>query len=337
MANTGTTFFVTGNSGLNSWSSPTGLVDYEWLCIQDEFCSYQPSEYKDFSTISLPTLNEFRTRGGKTNQVVSYVIEDGASAYGDPVCPTSRCPAVILAVSGTLSSDVQCPIGTQMVFTIRTAEGYTPTFTLGSDAMFLSASSNCPVVGTSISCTGTTATINVTSVVTPCTTLPCDFPTTGFAYGSCGALETCANGLETTEGGIGKPNPTTEELLNEVLSNQTSILASLERIEDWSNQTGILASLERIEVLSNQTGILASLERIELMLQDRRGLPDTESDSMNTISPSSSGTNVLSAGTGTGTAMNIVSPSSSGTTNRMTTGSSSTVWAIFLLLWLIKH
>lgn len=181
----------------------------EWICRQDEFCSYAPPSLTGWSLSQFGDYNAFAewlpTDALNWGKETMIVLEDGSAKYGQPVCPTSNCEAVIFYDDYMFRKAATCPIGTEMELRLTGA------INVGSsnsrcitpaDDVILSGDlpEDCNLVNGQYCCPQSS--LNVLKFVhqsSPCQPgagEPCVYPQAGRAYGQCGALGTCVRNLE---------------------------------------------------------------------------------------------------------------------------------------------
>lgn len=184
----------------------------EWICRQDEFCSYVPPSLTGWSMSQFADYNGFAewlpTDTLNWSKETMIVLEDGSAKYGQPVCPTSNCEAVIFYDDYMFRSSAFCPIGTEMELRLTGTINVGPTFTrcvTPAADVILSGDlpEDCNLVNGQYCCPQSN--LNVLKFVhksAPCQPgagQACIYPQAGRAYGQCGALGSCVRNLEAAD------------------------------------------------------------------------------------------------------------------------------------------
>ena len=176
----------------------------EWICRQSEFCSYAPSTLVGSLALSeFADYNDYNENLASVAGVNRIVLDDGSAIYGQPVCPVSRCEAVLFRDSYARGRAATCPVGTEMKLSLVGPTGLHQYIFSPGSGVELSGSlpDICNLIGGKYVCAGGPITLKFAYNSAPCQPFldNCQFPETGRAFGQCGANGGCVRNMAAAD------------------------------------------------------------------------------------------------------------------------------------------
>ena len=142
------------------------------------------------------------------------VLEDGSAKYNAPLCPSSNCSATMFYHDYMQNERATCSIGTEMILSLTGEIGVYDRCVTPLEGVELSGElpDGCYLIYGRFCCpAGGPYTLKFVHSSAPCQPsevggADCIYPQSGFAFGTCGNLDSCAVGVDAAD--IIQQNPT---------------------------------------------------------------------------------------------------------------------------------